>query len=357
MKKTALLYFAASRPPYEQAGDVPSVIFYGTDKLREDPAFDLCVRWVRNPFLQLLCRPLETYLIARVHVGFRLDQALRHLWAIRRQEVILAETDSTGLPLLLLKRLGFIRGRVGFISAGLINELEAQQHTRLFAWYRWLLRAADFIVCWSPLEEALYRDLTGARARSVLLEADTHFYQPDFQASLGDFVLCVGRDVGRDFQTLFKALEALKIPAKVVTSRARVQGLCVPGNVELVLNLVAYPTLLDWYRQARLVVVSLQEVHRFTGQRALLEALAMGKATVVAKTLALTSTYPLDDGREVVFYEPGDAQDLVQKIRALWQNEKQLASLGGAARQAVDEIPEDSFYQGLRTLCAELSDD
>ena len=356
-RQHSLLYFAARRPPYEQAGKIPSVIFYGTDRLREDPEFSFSVKWKRNLFLRFACRPLEKYLIGRVGVGFRLDQALWHLPSLRVQRVILAETDSTGLPLLLLKRLGLVKGHIGFISAGLINTLEHQQTSRLFVWYRWLLQAADFIVCWSPVEEQMYHQIVGAKAHFVQLEADIDFYKSDPSGSLESYVLCVGRDVGRDFQTLFTALGHLNIPAKVVTSSARVRGLRVPDNVELILDFVEYPAFLALYRRARMVVVSLQEIHRFTGQRALLESLAMGKATVVAKTQAVVGSYALKDEREVIFYEPGNVHDLAQKVRTLYENEEQIRSLAMHARLVVEQLPSNSFYKGVRKIlldvCAE----
>lgn len=356
MKKIHLLYFAASRPDYEQIGKVPSVIFYGTEQLRQDPAFDVEARWQRNKVLQWIWFPVEHYLIRRVGIGFRLDQALVHLAALRTHDVILAETDSTGLPLLLLKRLGLIKSRVGFISAGLINELEHQQRTRLFGWYKWLLRVADFVVCWSPLEEQMFHELTGAKATFVQLEADTVYYQPSPQMPTQDFILCVGRDVGRDFEALFEALAAAGIPAKVIASAHRIAGLTVPKNVELHTEKVDYQTLMDWYRQARLVVVNLQEIHRSTGQRALLEALAMGKATVAARTRALTSAYPLVDGRDVVFYEPGNASDLAQKIQQVYDDQEKLHALGLDARRFVETIPRGFFYYGVRKLCVESLD-
>lgn len=356
VKKIRLFYVAASRPDYAQVGQVPSVVFYGMDRLREDSAFEFQACWQRNKMLQWLWFPFEKYLIHRVGVGFRLDQAIVHLSAMRDQEVILAETDSTGLPLLLLKRMGLIKSRVGFISAGLINELERQQKTFLFRWYKWLLLAADFVVCWSPLEERMFRELTGAKAKFVQLEADTAFYQPS-RTTIGDFVLCVGRDIGRDFETLFHALGDLRIPTKVIASAHHVAKLHIPENVELHTEKVAYETLMEWYQRARLVIVNPQEIHRFTAQRALLEALAMGKATVAAKTLALTSTYPLVDRQDIIFYEPGNATDLAQKIQETYAEQKKLHELGLSARRFIEQIPQGFFYQGVRALCVESLDD
>lgn len=350
VKKTRLLFFAPNRLDYTKIGRVPSVVFYGTDKLRADPAIDFQARWQRNRILRWVWFPFERYLIYRLGIGFRLDQALAHILALRQQDVIFAETDSCGLPILLLKRIHVIEARVGFNSAGLINNLETQKHTLVFRWYKWLLQAADFIVCWSPLEEQMFRRLTGARAHFVLLEADTTFYQPSEEIPKQDFVLCVGRDVGRDFNTLFKALALLQIPAKVITSAHQVAGMDIPENVELHTEKVEYETLMDWYRQARLVVVNLQEIHRFTGQRALLEALAMGKATIVAKTRSLVSTYPLKDGFDVSFYQPGNAMELQAKIEVLYSNRELRTQLGLQARFFIESLPKNSYYLKVRQL-------
>jgi glycosyltransferase involved in cell wall biosynthesis len=199
----------------------------------------------------------------------------------------------------------------------------------------------------------MYKEFTGARAFFVRLEADVDFYRPDPEAVQEDFLLCVGRDVGRDWKTLFEVLERVGIPSRVVTSAHRVEGLSIPPNVQLVTDRVPYPTLLEWYQHARLVVVNLPEIHRFTGQRALLEAMAMGKATIVGRTQAVVGAYELRDGKDVLLYEPGNAQDLTLKIQSLWENELQRRDLGAEARRFVSQIPRGSFSKSLRQIILE----
>lgn len=349
-KKTAFLFFAPNHVEFSKIGNVPSVLFFGMDLFAQDADIDLQIQCKRNTLLMLLFKPFEQYFIRRTKIGFRLDQVLIHLFQFRNQDVIFAETDSCGLPLLLLKRLGFIRARVGFNSAGLINNLELQTKTHLFSFYKWLLRAADFIICWSPLEEKMFKDLTGAKAQFVLLEADICFYQPDFSTQTEDFILCVGNDLGRDFSTVFEAVKELDVRVIVVTKSSRIEGLSIPKNIELHLEFVDYQTLLDWYRKARFVVVGLQEIHRFTGQRALLEAMAMGKAVIASKILALTSTYALEDKKNVIYYEPENAEDLRKIIVEMFDKRDLLSQIGCSARNFVEQIPAHSYYNGLREL-------
>ncbi len=111
--------------------------------------------------------------------------------------------------------------------------------------------------------------------------------------------------------------------------------------------------MLELYRRARLAVVTLQEIHRFTGQRALLEALAMGKATVVARTQAVTRTYELKEGEEVFFYEPRNVRDLAGKVGTLYRDEKKIHEVGARARMFVEALPKDAFASGLRKIILE----
>lgn len=350
MGKTKVAYLTCTKMDFSQTGRVPSVVFYGADRLNRDSKIEFSQAAGRNNMLKRIWWPFERYLIKRTGIGFRLDQALLHLPKLRRQDVVVGETDSCGLPLLLLKKIGLLKQRTGFISAGLINGLAAQKGTKLFRFYQWLISSADFIVCWSPVEERLYREVVGAKAQFVLLESDVDFYQPNQSEPVEDFILCVGRDVGRDFQTLFQAVRSLNLPTRVVTSPSRIERIEVPENVELHFEKVDYETLLDWYNKARLVVVNLKNVDRITGQRALLEALGIGKATLVAATQPVLETYALKDGQDVIFYRPEDAEDLKQKIAAVYDDRDRIRELGARARAFAESLPRDAFYTGLCRL-------
>lgn len=347
MKKIKLLYISPNKIDFNKSGKIPSVSFYGADKFNDDEHFELGVLYKKNKLLQILWRPFNK-LLRRKTINFDISKVLTNIKFINKHDIVLGETDSCGLPVVLLKKLGFIKPKVVFISAGLINRLEERQNTLLFKIYKWFLPAADLIVCWSPLEEKLYKDLIGANAKFILLEADTQFYKPDFETPYEDFILAIGNDRGRDWKTLFKVLKQTKIPAKVITGRGKIARLNIPENVGLHTEKVPYDVLFSWYNKARFVIINTKEIHRFTGQRALLEALAMGKATIAAKTKALTSTYNLKDGKNIIFYEPENPEDLKRKNELIYNNEEKLRTIGRNARRFTEMLPKDSFFQNLK---------
>lgn len=355
MKKIKLLYIFSKPRDFKHLTSYPSIIYYGYDQFIKDNNFktSLLKKQKENLFY-LLWRPFSLYFYSKTEVGFNLVQILTNLKLINSQDIVLAVNDSAGIPLVLLKKLSLIKPKIVFISAGLINNLEIHQKHWVFKFYRWFLQKADLIICWSLLERDLYKTLIGAKAEFIKLEADLSFYKQTNNKFLKDFILCVGRDVGRDFKTLFKALGELKIPIKVVTHSSHIKGLEISANIKLFTEHVAYSTLINWYKKARLVIINLKEIHRFTGQRALLEGLAMGKAVIAAKTRALISTYSLKDGKEIVFYQPEDATDLKNKIESIYNDLEKIQRLGKGGRKFVERIPKNSFYKTLKNFLLQL---
>lgn len=355
MTKIKLLYIFSGTRDFNHIRNYPYTEFYGYDKFIKDPNFEVNFLQIHQKgMLWLLWRPFELYLCLKTGVGFKLDKVLANLKLINSQDIVLAVNDSAGLPLVLLKKLRIIKPKIAFISAGLINNLEIHQKHWVFKFYSWFLKKADLILCWSPFEENLFKSLIKVKAKFILLESDLDFYKPDYNKPLGNFVLSIGRDIGRDYKSLFKALQDLKIPAKIIANPNHVKNLKVPDNIELYTKRVEFPILINWYKKAKLVIINLKENHRFSGQRALLEALALGKATITAETKALTSTYNLKDNQEIIFYKPGDINDLKDKINLIYNNPDKIRNLGKQARMFAENLPKNSFFQILKKFLLEL---
>jgi len=353
MKK--LLYIFSRYRDFKNPKRYPSSIFYGYFKFKKNTNFKtgLLTKQKKN-ILWLLWRPFERYLASKIGTGLRIDQVLLNLKKINSYDIILAVNDSVGMALALFKKLKLAKPKIAFISAGLINNLELHQKHLIFRIYKWLLQEVDLILCWSPLEKELYKSLTRAKAEFIPLEADIDFFKPDYKIPPENFIFSIGRDVGRDFETLFRATKESKIPIKIITNRINIKNLKIPSNVEIYTKQIDYPTLIDWYKKARLVILNLKEIHRFSGQRALLEALAMGKAIIAAKTKSLTSTYNLKDGKEIVFYKPEDSDDLKNKINLIYNNPEKIKKIGIQARKFAEKMPKNLFYKTLKSFLLKL---
>lgn len=144
-------------------------------------------------------------------------------------------------------------------------------------------------------------------------------------------VLAVGRSL-RDWKTFFQSVEGLDLRCVVIASRQDVQGLRVPTNVDIFLD-VPHVAYLQFLQRAMTVVIPLRETKRSTGQACFLEAMAYGKSVVVADVIGARDY--ISNGDNGLTYRPGDAADLREKISALATDHALRERLAGRGLQSV----------------------
>ncbi len=285
-----------------------------------------------NPFMRAWY-PVEALVARRIGMGFALDVAVRNLRALNRARVVVSTVDSCGLPLALLKRVGVLRPRLVYISQGLSDRVATYGPARRLArGYRRLLRAADALVTLSAgAGDALARWLGVARDRVRVLPfgTDCDFWTPPASAEIGDRIVSVGSDAGRDYQTLLEAADGC--PLHIVTR----QTLASEPPTLLHTTEHSERELRDLYARARFVVIPLHDRDQPSGQSAALQAMACGKATVITRTRGWWGDPILRDGEACVLVPPGDVKALRVAIETLASDPERCRRLGRRAREAV----------------------
>lgn len=357
-KKKKLLYIFSKPRDFANADKVPYIIFSGYDRFLKDPDFETSKLEIhKRNFWWLLWRPFEKFLSRNNMPGFSLGQLIPKIKFLNQFDIVFGANDSGGLPLAFLKKLGLVKSKVIFITAGLINKLENKQSTLAFKFFSWVLGGADLIVCWSPLEKETFKRLMPhTKTEFVLAEADTDFFKPVYYDRAEDYILAVGNDIERDIKILFKVAGALGIRVKLVANNKSLLKNAAPtNNIEIINNIntysrfTDYEKLIDLYKKARLVILPLKEARRITGQFAFLEAISLGKAMITAKTAALTSAYPnLENNKHLVWYKPEDAEDLKTRISELYNNKEKIDFIAKNARAYAEKLPRNAFYLGMR---------
>lgn len=192
------------------------------------------------------------------------------------------------------------------------------------------------------------------RLRYVPYGVDTDFWRP-LAIAEDSLVLTTGRD-HRDFSTLAAALGGA--PERVFVTGASAhspRAYCRepsewPANFDV--GFVDALALRELYARASVVVVPLIETDFQAGITALLEAMAMGKATVVSMTAGLRGI--TRDGENAVHVPPGDVAALAQAVGSLIQRPDERARLGRTARAAVER--DYSLDQYARVIADNLAD-
>jgi glycosyltransferase involved in cell wall biosynthesis len=232
-----------------------------------------------------------------------------------------------GYPRIIL--LGFILTRR---RSPLANRLRKTYFKLIFSF-------TDMVICYSTLEVERYRQLfIGCRATFRFIPFGLHINGKTAADSTTNrarhYLLSAGRS-GRDYRTLFNAVEGLDIDVHLVCdSDAALTGLAVPSNVSLLRNCYG-----DQYgeelRGCAFVVIPLASDEISAGQMVLIQAMAFRKPTIVTRT-PIVEEY-VKDQVESLLVPRNDAPALRAAIVTLHSDRALRAHLGDNASRAFEE--------------------
>ena len=201
------------------------------------------------------------------------------------------------------------------------------------------LSGADAVMVFSRNQVAIMRDRIGVaeeRIHVVPFGVDTSYYDAGRMSTPpgGGGLVAVGSDSRRDYATLFEAVRMVGVELTLACRPRNVAGLNVPAQVRIVDGVfdADYRKLLH---HADLVVTPTTAPAYPSGQSVVLEAMAMGRATVTTNSPAMRD-YVRDgvDGDLVAVHRP----DLMaERITSLLRDDARRAMLGAAASASVRE--------------------
>ncbi len=269
---------------------------------------------------------------------------------LREAECIVATTTTLALAIAIWKKINWIRTPMVGIHCGLLNY--PPQGIK-----RWMTRA---LLKGSPMAFFARPEAEGVRDFYNLSETievpfgvDTDFWSPaNFEES---YVLSVGNDSRRDYETLIAAAEQCALPVKILTSCSMPPAL--PSNVSVLRGSWKNPVLddaelLHLYRKARLVVIPLHECIQPSGQSVALQAMACGKPVILTRTRGLWTEQKFNDNQEIVLVPERNPTILAQQMLKLWNDPAQCSRMGALARAAVLRVGDiHAFANGILECC------
>ncbi|WP_224981903.1 glycosyltransferase family protein [Geomonas agri] len=138
------------------------------------------------------------------------------------------------------------------------------------------------------------------------------------------FVLAVGRDLGRDYRTLIKAMDGLGVKLKLVTLPYLLHNIDVEKDWIEVLKDISYEDLCQLYKNSLFVVIPLKKwgTDYSSGIRGLLEAVALGKKVIATRSIPLIEY--IDDVDLVTYVESENESGLRCNIINFLNNKNEL---------------------------------
>jgi glycosyltransferase involved in cell wall biosynthesis len=274
-------------------------------------------------------------------------RALTILFARRKTKIVLSYFESGALLIALLRRLLFFRAKIVIVDIGID---ETWRLRRLIL--RLVIPRVDAILAFGKIQasyiEKNYR--TKALVRFLPQKVDTDFYRPA-ETAQEDYVLSVGDDISRDYDTLLQAMSGMDAQLIAKTRLIRDDPAGSP-RVTVISKRLSDLELRSLYQRARIVVLPLHSTLHAGGISTLLEAMAVGKPIIVSNSIGLRDYIRHEENCLAV--ECGDASTLRTAIKRLLNDPAECARLGRSARQYVER--ESSHAVHAQRLSATLTE-
>lgn len=264
--------------------------------------------------------------------GLDVIRTIQVLLTQRNADAIVVVFESGGVFLLLLRRLFWFKPKVILWDASVGNPWRVVTFIQ-----RIVLKRFDGLMMLTTRQMDALRGRHHVRGPLLHLgyNVDEMFFHPRHNTD-GDYILSVGDDRSRDYETLWKSLQSLSLKVKLKT-RWRPSDIDSTSHqhVDFLSGRLSDREFRGLYAAARFVVLPLHDVESAGGITALFEAMAMGKAVIV--TASGISTDFVIDGFNAVVVPRNDATALTNAIQMLHTNPQLCESLGRNARVTIEE--------------------
>ncbi len=322
MKKSRLLfvfrfnYLQAVLPHYKTPGRAPLDFLYGMqaiDESRFDVAYVNAPQGPRTEFMSRLFFQIEKFFSKLTKLGWPLEIFFLFRRELRSAPHIFCVNDPIGFAVLFWKRLGMIPGNV-YIIAQSAHE-RCREHFRI-AWFTrrlvgWLLRAARGVFVLAPSARQSMTDyfqVPSSRVHEFVFGGDADFWTPS-DAAREPFVLSIGNDFNRDYQTLVRAVPDDESLTIITTKPVEKNG----KDITLVQGL-SNETVRDYYRRAAVVVIpSVPLVYESSGLSSALQAVLCGAPLIMSDAPTMRDVFT--EKEHCLFYEAGNP-DALRKVLA-----------------------------------------
>jgi glycosyltransferase involved in cell wall biosynthesis len=215
---------------------------------------------------------------------------------------------------------------------------------------RWFPENVNVLIVLTPFGKGRLLQAGFREDQIAVVPNPTSVAETAARLSSGEYVGFAGRVSPEKGVDIFLAAAARmpNIPFKVagdgpVISEMRARA---PGNVEF-LGRLGVDDLLAFYRQSRMLVAPSLWFEPFG--MVVVDAMALGVPVVASRIGGLP--YLVEDGVNGSMFDPGDPEDLVQKVRRLWEDPELCNRMGLAGqRKVAQQYSQRVYYENLMTV-------
>ncbi|MBU0596534.1 glycosyltransferase family 4 protein [Patescibacteria group bacterium] len=203
--------------------------------------------------------------------------------------------------------------------------MSLQERIKYFNWFKpavWfvskLLNKADSLIILSDFVRGDFvydYKIIREKVKTMYFGIDINFWKHDPEVKSEDFILSIGNDMNRDFQTLVRALPE-NIKLKIITKK----NVDIKDKSIEILSGISDEDLRELYNKSLFVVVpSIKLKNESSGLSSALQGMACGRPVILSDAPPMRELFI--DNEDCLFYEPENDKDLANKMKSLLENE------------------------------------
>jgi glycosyltransferase involved in cell wall biosynthesis len=331
-----------SRALAEPPGSVFRYLLFGFDALPPDNwrvLHNLGGAARRVHGASLAARRLNAFL-DRHGAGGDFETVWQHRRLMEASDVVVATSDSVGMPAAWLAWAGLWRAPLVYVSIGLPERL-ARASPRVRGMMVRALRKVRRFLAYGCEEAKLIRKAIGLEADSGRVEfvpfgVDAGLFRPDPGVAPDVDVLCVGADPQRDFALFGEVLRRRPgWSARIITTPDRIGDMGkLPPSAEIRTG-VGLEAIRGELARARVIALPVRENSYSGATTTLLQALAMERPVVVSRVGAISDGYGFEEREHLRWAAPGDAAGFAAAVDDILVHPDEAARMGRRARELV----------------------
>ncbi len=343
------LYAGARRKIYEEykSGKTPGIDLVGLNHMAEN---GIDATFLENRLTEFFRR-----------ISFNLTQ-LPVFLHLHKYDVIFA--GSGIFTLFLMKYVLRLKRPKWVIYNTYLTNLLKRNKKELKAWViRKAVFSADAIISpsWSQCEVLKNEGLPAEKNYDVPYGINYEFFNKAGAGSAESterYILSSGRDIGRDYQTLIKAVDGLPVKLLVATLPRNLSDITeMPANVEVAhFNQEKMTALIK--NAAFVAIPTIGEEHLVgsdcSGQYALLRSMTCGKAVITSERSTLKEYFT--SGVHGLTVKPQNVEALREAIMTLWNDPEKANAMGKAAQEKIKkELTIEIFSAKIAQIFKEVA--
>jgi glycosyltransferase involved in cell wall biosynthesis len=316
----------------------PKEFLYGMYELMKTKEFNVEFlfepRAKRDSFIRLIIWMLEQPFARAVKLGIPFGTYWFHKDKYKNIDTVVCINDAISFSTLFWKKFGFIDAEVITLFQSLPERYNKYfKQKKIFIWIiKKLLNESNKILVLSSsakYELSKVFDISLDKIEVFYFGADLSYWEyREYNIVNRNYILAIGNDMNRDYDTLFKALsKKYKI---IVVSNKKINS----NNIKQMGGLSNAEVKKLYYGAKIVVTPSIKLLSESSGLSTTVQAMSCGTPVLISDSLPMRELFK--ENKEIFYYEPENIESLRNKIDEIIEDEHLLQKISLEAREYIE---------------------